>query len=49
MVLAYHTYCNLGARKINSNVVRRLNNSFRNSPRLRLVLINIWVFYMHYM
>ena len=48
--LRHRTYCNLGARKkINSNVVWRLNNSFKNSLRSRLALklewrLLIWVF-----
>ena len=39
----YRTYCNLGARKKNnSNIVWRLNISFKNSLRSRLALILEW-------
>ena len=34
----YRTYCNLGARKNNSNIIWRLNISFKNSLRPRLAL-----------
>ena len=33
-------YCNLGARKNNSNIVWHLNISFKNLLRSRLALIN---------